>query len=175
MLRALGAVALRASSSATTAQGSWLPAAAAGFRLFSSNPNSTSTSKVGGYTIIDHKYDAIVVGAACLNDRSALPDMLSLKFEHAGGAGLRAAVGLSELGLNAGEGAPECLAQRGKGFLARPSALALTNLLLPTYFNNVLPYSTPRLLCFFCAQHVSRNFSRHAHTPSRLRAVSMQR
>mmetsp|Transcript_2246 Transcript_2246/g.5755 ORF Transcript_2246/g.5755 Transcript_2246/m.5755 type:complete len:646 (+) Transcript_2246:18-1955(+) len=81
MLRALGAVALRASSSATTAQGSWLPAAAAGFRLFSSNPNSTSTSKVGGYTIIDHKYDAIVVGA--------------------GGAGLRAAVGLSELGLNA--------------------------------------------------------------------------
>lgn len=32
------------------------------------------------YTVIDHKYDAIVVGA--------------------GGAGLRAAVGLSELGFN---------------------------------------------------------------------------
>ncbi|GFH27608.1 succinate dehydrogenase (quinone) [Haematococcus lacustris] len=36
-------------------------------------------TKVGDYTVVDHKYDAIVVGA--------------------GGAGLRAAVGLSELGF----------------------------------------------------------------------------
>ena len=37
-------------------------------------------ASTGGYTVIDHQYDAIVVGA--------------------GGAGLRAAVGLSELGFN---------------------------------------------------------------------------
>ena len=39
-----------------------------------------STSTKGKYTIVDHTYDAIVVGA--------------------GGAGLRAAIGLSEAGLN---------------------------------------------------------------------------
>jgi len=39
-----------------------------------------STSTRGKYTIVDHTYDAIVVGA--------------------GGAGLRAAIGLSEAGLN---------------------------------------------------------------------------
>ncbi len=39
-----------------------------------------SKSKIGDYTIIDHEYDAVVVGA--------------------GGAGLRAAFGLSESGFN---------------------------------------------------------------------------
>lgn len=39
-----------------------------------------SSSKKGDYTIIDHTYDAIVVGA--------------------GGAGLRAALGLTEMGFN---------------------------------------------------------------------------
>jgi succinate dehydrogenase (ubiquinone) flavoprotein subunit len=40
---------------------------------------STKTSLIGDYTVIDHEYDAIVVGA--------------------GGAGLRAAFGLSEAGF----------------------------------------------------------------------------
>ena len=40
---------------------------------------STGTSLIGDYTVIDHEYDAIVVGA--------------------GGAGLRAAFGLSEAGF----------------------------------------------------------------------------
>ncbi|KAI3851334.1 hypothetical protein MKX03_023090 [Papaver bracteatum] len=39
-----------------------------------------STDSIGGYTIVDHTYDAVVVGA--------------------GGAGLRAAIGLSEHGFN---------------------------------------------------------------------------
>ena len=39
-----------------------------------------ASSAMGGYTIIDHTYDAIVVGA--------------------GGAGVRAAIGLSEHGFN---------------------------------------------------------------------------
>jgi glycine/D-amino acid oxidase-like deaminating enzyme len=39
-----------------------------------------STRKIGGYTIVDHAYDAVVVGA--------------------GGAGLRAAFGLAEAGFN---------------------------------------------------------------------------
>ena len=41
---------------------------------------AASTSQSGGYTIIDHTYDAVVVGA--------------------GGAGLRAAIGMKEQGLN---------------------------------------------------------------------------
>ncbi|KAH9330556.1 hypothetical protein KI387_002664, partial [Taxus chinensis] len=51
-------------------------------RIFSRSASSDS-SAVGGrssYTIVDHTYDAVVVGA--------------------GGAGLRAAIGLSELGFN---------------------------------------------------------------------------
>ena len=42
-------------------------------------PTSTTEKKVGEYTVIDHTYDAIVVGA--------------------GGAGLRAAFGLAESGF----------------------------------------------------------------------------
>ena len=41
---------------------------------------SGGASKIGGYTVVDHEYDALVVGA--------------------GGAGLRAAIGLSENGLS---------------------------------------------------------------------------
>jgi len=43
------------------------------------NDAHTSTGRIGDYTVIDHTYDAIVVGA--------------------GGAGLRAAFGLSEAGF----------------------------------------------------------------------------
>ena len=42
-------------------------------------PTGTTEKKVGEYTVIDHTYDAIVVGA--------------------GGAGLRAAFGLAESGF----------------------------------------------------------------------------
>jgi succinate dehydrogenase (ubiquinone) flavoprotein subunit len=63
MLALLGAAARRGASSLG------VPVAT---RAFSSSPS---------YTVIDHEYDAIVVGA--------------------GGAGLRAAVGLSELGFKA--------------------------------------------------------------------------
>ena len=40
---------------------------------------STSSSTVGGYTVVEHEFDSVVVGA--------------------GGAGLRAAIGLSEHGF----------------------------------------------------------------------------
>ncbi|XP_010942844.1 succinate dehydrogenase [ubiquinone] flavoprotein subunit, mitochondrial isoform X2 [Elaeis guineensis] len=45
-----------------------------------STPRFLSTNSVGQYTVVDHTYDAVVVGA--------------------GGAGLRAAIGLSEHGFN---------------------------------------------------------------------------
>jgi Succinate dehydrogenase/fumarate reductase, flavoprotein subunit len=48
-------------------------------RSLSTGSTSTSTTLKGDYTIVDHEYDAVVVGA--------------------GGAGLRAAMGLSEAGF----------------------------------------------------------------------------
>jgi len=48
-------------------------------RSLSSTSTSTSTSTTGDYTIVDHTYDALVIGA--------------------GGSGLRAAMGLSEAGF----------------------------------------------------------------------------
>jgi len=47
--------------------------------VFGGQEGSTAQSTIGDYTVIDHEYDAIVVGA--------------------GGAGLRAAFGLSEAGF----------------------------------------------------------------------------
>ena len=57
------------------------PAAAAAIRRTTCNTSirSLSTKLIGDYTIVDHTYDAVVVGA--------------------GGAGLRAAMGLSEAGF----------------------------------------------------------------------------
>jgi ribulose 1,5-bisphosphate synthetase/thiazole synthase len=48
-------------------------------RGLTSSSSSTSTSMIGDYTVVDHEYDAVVVGA--------------------GGSGLRAAMGLSEAGF----------------------------------------------------------------------------
>ena len=53
------------------------PAAAAGAGFHTSVAPAAAT---GSYTVVDHSYDALVVGA--------------------GGAGLRAAIGLSEHGYN---------------------------------------------------------------------------
>ena len=61
------------------------PASVLGAALPAASPprrpraRANSTTTAGGYTVVDHEYDAIVVGA--------------------GGAGLRAAIGLSENGM----------------------------------------------------------------------------
>jgi shikimate 5-dehydrogenase len=47
--------------------------------VFGGAPTGNKTTLIGDYTVIDHEYDAIVVGA--------------------GGAGLRATFGLAELGF----------------------------------------------------------------------------
>lgn len=104
MLAALGSALRAGRATAGPAAGS------AGFRLFAS-----TTSKVGGYTVVDHKYDAIVVGAGAwwlagaagsAAGRCCPQNLPTTAFwphpTTAGGAGLRAAVGLSELGLNTG-------------------------------------------------------------------------
>jgi succinate dehydrogenase (ubiquinone) flavoprotein subunit len=54
-------------------------ASASSGRPLSSSSTTTSTSLVGDYTVVDHTYDALVIGA--------------------GGSGLRAAMGLSEAGF----------------------------------------------------------------------------
>jgi hypothetical protein len=65
---------------------------------------SYASSGKGDYAIIDHQYDAVVVGAGgallLLTVSLALLEVMSRNQPtHAAGAGLRAAVGLSELGF----------------------------------------------------------------------------
>lgn len=64
----------------------------------------------GGYTIVDHTYDAVVVGA--------------------GGAGLRAAIGLSEHGFNTA-----CIT---KLFPTRSHTVAAQVLSIQSYFGFLL-------------------------------------
>ena len=56
---------------------------------------AASSAAAPSYTVIDHAYDAVVVGA--------------------GGAGLRAAIGLSEHGYNTACVSPPPLGRRGRG------------------------------------------------------------
>merc|ERR1719352_2073861 len=72
----IGAAARWASSSAAP---QWARQAACGFHSTGAASSSAGAPGKSAYTIIDHEYDAVVVGA--------------------GGAGLRAAIGLSEHGL----------------------------------------------------------------------------
>jgi succinate dehydrogenase (ubiquinone) flavoprotein subunit len=68
-----------ASSRLTTTTTQPAAAAARASSFFSTNASKVTQSIQGDYTVVDHEYDALVVGA--------------------GGSGLRAAMGLSEAGF----------------------------------------------------------------------------